>query len=114
MQNFRAKVSQLGGFAVRNFRNGAGLGDQSRIGGDDAIHVGPDNHFVGVHGRAQNRRGIIGTAAAKSGELAIFGGADKSGDDRNGALGEQRAATLPPRAGGSIPCAAQRRRDKHR
>ena len=46
MQHFRAEIGELGGFAIGNFRNGARVGNQARIGGEHAIHVGPDDHFV--------------------------------------------------------------------
>ena len=61
-------------------------GTSRGIGGQHAVHVGPDDDFVGVEGRAENRGGIIRAAAAERGEHAVFGGADESGDHGNHAV----------------------------
>ena len=91
MQHFCAEMGELGSFAIGNFRNSARAGNEARIGGEHAIHVGPDDHFVGCERTAQNRGGIIGAAAAERGEHTFSCGADKSGDYRNYSLLQQRA-----------------------
>ena len=99
MQHFRAEMGELGGFAIGNFRNGARAGNEARIGGEHAIHVGPDDHFVRCERTAQNGGGIIRAAAAQRGEHTFSRRADKSGDYRNYSLLQQRAkarfATFP-------------------
>ena len=64
VQHFRAEVGELGGFVVGNFRDGARFGNQARVGGLHAVHVGPDDGFVRAERSAQNRGGIVGAAAA--------------------------------------------------
>ena len=68
MQHLRAEIGEFGGFAIGNFRNCARLGHQPRIGGQHAIHIGPDDDFARVDGRAENRRGVVGAAAAERGQ----------------------------------------------
>ena len=46
MQHFCAEMRELGSFAIGNFRNGARAGNEARIGGEHAIHIGPDDHFI--------------------------------------------------------------------
>ena len=91
MKHFCAEISELGGFAIGNLRDRARFADQTRIGGEYAFDVGPNDDFVGVESGAKNGGGIIGAAAAESGEHAIRGRADKPGDDRYVASFEQRA-----------------------
>ena len=64
MQNFCAEVGQFGGFVVGDFGDGAGFGDQARVGGFYAVYVGPDYGFLGAESGAQDRGGVVGAAAA--------------------------------------------------
>ena len=46
MQHLGAKIRQLRRLAIRNYWDGARFGDQPRIGGKHAVHIGPDDHFA--------------------------------------------------------------------
>ena len=82
MQHLGAEIGELGRFAVGNFGNRARLGHEARIGGEHAVHVRPDDDFIGIERRAQDRRGIVGAAAAERGENAVGGRADEAGRPR--------------------------------
>src|SRR5277367_1760274 len=90
MQNLGAEVSELRGFAIGDFGNGARAGNKARISGENAVHVGPDDHFIRAERAAKNGGGIVRAAAAECGEHAFGGGADKSGDYGNDSLLQQR------------------------
>lgn len=93
MEDLSSEVGEFGSFAIGDFRNGAGGGHQARIGGEQAIDVGPDDDFAGVECGADDGGGVIGTAATESGERAIGGGANETGDDRNDAALQKRKKT---------------------
>ncbi len=67
MENFGAEIGEFGGFVVGNFRDGARFGNEARVGGLDAVDVGPNDGFLGVQGGAENGRGIIRAAATERG-----------------------------------------------
>ncbi len=90
MQHLGAVERQLGRFDVGDLRDGARVGDDARIGGQDAADVGPDLHFVGVERRAQNGGRVVGTAAPQRGADAGFRRADEAGHHRHDAAAEQR------------------------
>ena len=47
MQNFCAEVGQLGGFFKADDLDAQGVGTDARVGGHDAVHVGPDFDGLG-------------------------------------------------------------------
>ena len=78
MQNLRAEIGQLGGFGERDHFHAMRVGNDGRIGGQHAVHVGPDLDFFGANARADDGRREIGPAAAERGGDAIFGGCDEA------------------------------------
>ena len=114
MKHLRAEIGQLGRFEIGNFGNGARLGNQARIGGQHAIHVGPDNYLVSAERCAQNRGGIIRSAAARAWSERRYRRADKACHDRNNSAIEQRPQPrFRPRVRVD-PSAGRRRRDRNR
>ena len=91
VQDFRAEIGELGGFAIGNLWDSARVGNKTRVGGEHAIHIRPDNDFVRVESGAENGGGIIGAAAAERGEHAFAGCADESGHHGNNSLLQKRA-----------------------
>jgi len=69
------------------------------IGSVDAVHVGPDDKFFGVHDVRDDGTGKIGAVAAERGDAAVGRGADEARDDRDDAVFKQweknTAAALP-------------------
>src|SRR5208337_5242398 len=66
-----------------------GLGDFVRAGGEDAVHVGPDDEFFGVHDVGDEGAGEIGAVATERGDTAVEGRTDETGNDRHDARFEQ-------------------------
>ena len=60
------------------------------IGGKDAVDIGPDDEFFGVHDVGDDSAGKIGAVAAERGDTAVGSGADETGDDGNEAVFEKR------------------------
>src|SRR6266436_3966578 len=60
------------------------------IGSVDAVHVGPDDEFFGVHDVRDEGTGKIGAVAAERGDAAVGRGADEARDDRDDAVFKQR------------------------
>ena len=89
MQNFGSVISQFGGFAEAYLGKDFGIGNQARIGGHDAIYIGPDPKLGGADGGGDDGGGEVGTAAPERGGTAVDGGSVESGKHRSRAGGEQ-------------------------
>ncbi len=64
-----------------------GVGDDPRVGGEDAVHVGVDLADVGVQRRRHRDRGGVRAAAAQGGDvLGVLADALEAGDDDDRAL----------------------------
>src|ERR1700747_912026 len=79
VKNFCAGGSESVSFVVAEFMEKACFGGFAGIGGEDAVHVGPDDQLARVHDMSDESTGKIGTVAAESGDAAIGSGADKAG-----------------------------------
>jgi hypothetical protein len=90
VQDFGAAAREFGGFLIGDFRDGACVRRQARVGGHQPIHIGPDDDFVSRERCAQNRRGVVGTPAAKCRQDSIGGRADEARDNRNNFLLQER------------------------
>ena len=90
VQDFRAEVGELGGFVEADDFDAAGVGADAGVGGENAVHVGPDLDAVGVEARAEDGGGEIGAAAADGGGDAGAVGADEAAHDRHFAFVQQR------------------------
>ena len=99
MENFGAEIRELCGLAIGDFGNRSGFGNETRVGAEDAVDVRPDDDFVGAERAAENRGGIVRTAAAESGEDAIGCSADESGDYGNDSLLAAGGELAPRNAG---------------
>ena len=66
MQDFRAEISKLGGFAVRQSLDRLRFGNHSWIGGQHSGNVGPDLYLTRAERRADQCRRVIGTSASES------------------------------------------------
>jgi hypothetical protein len=90
VENFRAAGGEGVGFGVAEFVEQACFGGFIGIGGVDAVDVGPNNEFIGVHYVGDDGAGKIRTVAAKGGDATIGSCADETGDDRDNASFEER------------------------
>jgi hypothetical protein len=90
VENFRAAGGKGVGFVVTELVEQVRFGGFVGIGRVDAIDIGPDDEFVGVHDVGDDGAGKIGAVAAKSGDTAIGSGADEAGNDRDDAGVEKR------------------------
>ena len=61
----------------RKFREWCALRHQPRVGGEHAVHVGPDDDFIRVESRAENRRRIVRAAAPERRQNTVLGRADR-------------------------------------
>jgi hypothetical protein len=73
VKNFRACGCESVRLIVGEFMEQAGFCGFARIGGVDAVDVGPDDKFVGVDDVGDERAGEIGAVAAQGGDAAIGG-----------------------------------------
>ena len=53
-------------------------GQDGRVGGQHAVHVGPDLDLFGVDARAHDGGGVVAAAAAERGGDAVLGGGDEA------------------------------------
>ena len=90
MKNFGAVIGQFGSLAIGHLRQHGGVGNQARIGGHDAIDVGPNPQFGRFERGGQNGRREIRAAAAQGSRPAIGGSTVEAGDDRQHAFVQQR------------------------
>src|SRR5258708_36019207 len=90
VENFRAAGGKDAGFVVTELVKKPCFGGFIGIGCVDAVDVGPNNEFIGVHYVGDDGAGKIRTVAAKGGDAAIGSGADEAGDDGDNAGFEER------------------------
>ncbi len=99
MDHLRTVIRKLDSFGEGDFRQSGRARADARIGGEDAIDIGPYPDFVGAQRGAEERGGVIRATATERGEMPRSGGSAISGDDRHLAGFEQRvqhfAAALP-------------------
>ncbi len=77
-----AEERELGGLGVGDFGDGPRRRDLARVGGHDAVDVGPDLHFGGVQGRTEDGPGIVRPAPAEHRGHAFVGGTYEALDDQ--------------------------------
>src|SRR5882762_6283357 len=75
MQDLSAIISQLAGLLEAQGPYRLGRSDDSRIGGHDAVRVGPYLDLLRPQGGAEYRRRIVASVAAERGDIARFGAA---------------------------------------
>ena len=90
MQHLRARVGQLGRLTIGDLIQYSSVGNQPRIAGHDAVHVGPDPQLFRVHRCRDYGCREIRAAAAQSGWPAIQRRGVESRDHRDNALLQQR------------------------
>src|SRR5277367_6821007 len=90
MQNFRAALGQCVGVVVTHFVQQLSFLIFAGVGGKDAVDIGPDDQFVGVHNVSDDGAGKIGAVAAQGGDATVGRSANKTGYDRDEAVGQQR------------------------
>src|SRR5271157_2869719 len=83
MEDFRSKVCEFGRLVEADDLNAAGVGTDSGIGGENAVHVSPDLDAVRAEAGAKNSGGKIRTAASDRGSDAGSTGANESTHDRH-------------------------------
>jgi len=71
VENFCAAGKQGVGFVIAELMQKARFGAFVGIGGVDAVDVGPNDEFVGVHNVGDDGTGKIGAIAAEGGDAAI-------------------------------------------
>jgi len=90
VQNFCAAGGKGVGFVIAELMQKARFGAFVGIGGVDAVDVGPNDEFVGVHNVGDDGTGKIGAIAAEGGDAAIGSCADEPGYDWDDAGFEER------------------------
>jgi hypothetical protein len=84
---------------VAEFMQQPRFGGFVRIGGENSVHVGPNDELIGAYDVGHDGSGKIGAIAAQGGDAAVGGGADEAGDDGNDSSLQQReknfTAALP-------------------
>ena len=78
MQDLGAVVRDLGRLAVMELRDEPRVGDEARIGGQDARHVLPQHDALGAERAREQRRRQVGAAAAERRHAAVRGLADEA------------------------------------
>lgn len=81
MQHLRAKIGEFGSFFKTDGLDPQRLRTNARIGGHDAVDVGPDFDGVSLQAAADECRGEVRTAAAERGGCALQRGADEAAHD---------------------------------
>ena len=83
-----AQVEDLGavrghfqGFFLGEGAQAVGLGDDARVGGEEAVDVRVDFAHVGVEGRGEGDGGRVGTSAAQRRHVVVLGDALEAGDN---------------------------------
>src|SRR3954468_8136383 len=97
MNHLRAVICKFNRLFKADFRQSSGVGTNARIGGEYAIHIGPDPDFVCATSGSNDGGGIIGASAAQRSGFPKRVRAAISGDDgHNGAIekGKKKLFTL--------------------
>src|ERR1035437_3803225 len=89
VQHLGAEVGQFGGFGKGNGFDAMAAGQDGGVGGEHAVHVGPDLDLFGIDARAHDCGGVIAATAAQRGGDAILRGGDEAAHHDH-ALGGQR------------------------
>src|SRR5438874_1594117 len=90
MQHFGAEVSQLRSFFEADNFYASRIPTDSGIGGNHAIHIGPDLDAVSVQAGTNNGGRKIGATASDRGSDSLLSGADESADNRHQTFVHQR------------------------
>ena len=90
VQHLGAEIGQFGGFGEGDGLDAMAAGQDGGVGGEHAVHVGPDLDLFGADARAHDGGGEIGAAAAQRGGDAVLGGADEAAHHHHGVVGQRR------------------------
>ena len=78
VQDLGAEIAQLGGLLEVEVPHGGGVVHDARIVVVHAVDVGPDLDLLRTHGRADQRRRVVGTAALQVVDLVVRVAADEA------------------------------------
>ena len=95
MQHLGAEVGEFGGFGEGDGLDAMAAGQDGGVGGEHAVHVGPDLDLFGVDARAHDGGGVVAAAAAERGGDAVFGGGDEAAHHDDALRGERRNGLRP-------------------
>ena len=88
VDDLRAEVAEFRGLGVGEFVDGIGVGNDARVGGHEAVHVGPDFKSFGIERSGEEGGGIVRTAAAEvGGHAGSAVGRDEAAHDGHGREG---------------------------
>jgi hypothetical protein len=90
VQNFRAVVRDLGGFAMMEMGNEPGIGHQARVCRQDAGNVFPQRDAARAERPRQKRCGQVRSTAPEGRRASIRCATDEARDDRHAAVREDR------------------------
>ncbi len=90
MQHLGAVVRQLGRFPRVELRDDPGIGDDTRIGGEQARDILPERDPSRPERAGDERRGQVGATTTERCDLARGRGADEAGHDRHDAARDER------------------------
>ena len=94
VKNLGAEVGEFGGLFKADDLDAQGIGADARVGGHDAVDVGPDFDCLGSQCAADQRAGEVGAAAPERGGDTGFVGADEASHDGNFAGVHERTQWL--------------------
>ncbi len=80
VQNLGAEVGEFGGFLEADGFDAQGLGHDARVGGHNAVDVGPDFDGAGVQASSDEGGGVVAAAAPEGGGDAGFVGPDEAAE----------------------------------
>src|SRR5438067_6130789 len=94
MQYLGPGMGQFRGLVETDAGDKAGIGTEARVGGHDAVHVGPDFNALPVEHGAQQGGSEIRAAAAERGGRSLQRGANEAAKHRGGPAIEEREKLL--------------------
>jgi hypothetical protein len=89
MKDLRSEVRQLCGFCERELIHEAGVLDDTRVGAEHPVHIGPDLNLRRLDARTDKGTGVVRAAATERRSMAADGCANKSPQHRNAASVEK-------------------------
>src|SRR5215217_7950474 len=90
MKNFRAEVSKLGGFTIRQVFHCLRFRNHSRIRSQNARYVRPDLYLTHVQRRSDKGRSVVRASASEGSCCSLRSGGDKSAENRNNFFLQER------------------------
>ncbi len=95
MQHPGAEGGELRHLVVGGHAQRARFGNDARVRRHDSVHVRPDLHALGVHGRTQEGGGEVRSAATQGRGTSVAAAPDEALSDWHVSVGKQRSEAAP-------------------